>query len=233
MFEALGFSFGATLAGCLVLVLVTGSAAYFLMRDKKASILENNGDTMGKVSFQQMQTIISEEMKNVCELVTVRKNFISTIDFAEDKKIPLLNVHMPGSDRKISLTYSGSIVCGCDLSGIRFSRDEQFENRVKILVPQSRILDIYADVKSFKIHHHDAGIFAKDIEIEDQNSLVNDDLENYKQRAIREGILTKANENVYQMLTKIISTRGLNRSFDLEIVFLNQNDSISLNAPKD
>lgn len=219
-------AFGATLAVCIVLVMVTGVAVYLFMHRKKAE------ETPKPISFQQMQTIISEEIKNVHELVTVRKNFTSVISFANDKKIPLINVHMPGSDRKLLMDYSGTIVCGCDLDEIRFSQDRNFGNRVKIIVPQSRILDIYANVNSFKIHHKDAGIFAENIKIEEQNDLIAEDLKCQEQNALQEGLLARADENVRQMLTSIIAKRGLNQSFDWEIVFLNKGNSKVLDVPK-
>ena len=140
MFEMLGATFGATLAGCLALVGTTGAAVYFFMKSRRND------------SFQQMQTIISEEMRSVRELVMVRDNFTSEVPFADDRKIPYFNVHMPGSDRKFLMSYSGTITCGCDLDQIRFVRDG---NRVEIIVPPSRIIDAYSDVNSFKIHYQD------------------------------------------------------------------------------
>ena len=220
MFE----NFGVTLAFCVVLIGMTGTAVYFHMKRKKK-------DEPKPLSFQQMQTIVSEEIKNVRELVTVRKNFTSVISFSDDKKIPFFKVHMPGTNRKLLMDYSGTIVCGCDLEKITFSQNES-GSRVKIIVPQSQILDMYADVRSFKVHHKDAGILADDIKIEDQSDLIAADLEIQKQHALQEGLLSRADENVRQMLTAIIARRGLNQSFDVEIVFFNQGNVKALNAPK-
>lgn len=211
------------MAFCVMLIGTTGASVYFFMKRKK-------GVESQALTFRQMQTIISEEIRNVRELVTVRKNFTSVISFSEDKKIPFLNVHMPGSDRKFLMNYSGTITCGCDLDKIRFSKDEM-SNRVRITVPNSQILDMYADVSSFKISYKDTGLLAEDIKIEEQNEFVKADLEVQKQNALQEGILNRANEDVRQMLTAIISKRGLNRSFDVEIIFENQDDIRRLNAP--
>lgn len=38
--------------------------------------------------------------------------------FDGNKKIPKTNIHIPLSGRKIFITYSGMIVCGCDLDKI-------------------------------------------------------------------------------------------------------------------
>ena len=229
MFDMIGATFGATIAGCLFLVGTAGAAVYFFMRHKHDEEKHQQEVEQQKISFQQMQTIISEEIKNVHELITVRKNFTSVVSFADDKKIPLIKVHMPGSDRKFLMDYSGTITCGCDLEKIRFER-EAVTNRVKIIVPPSQILDMYADVKSFKIHHQSEGIFADNLKIEHQQELIAADLEANKQCALQEGILERADENIRQMLTSIISRHSLNQSFDFEIVFRGNRDTRVLNS---
>lgn len=46
-------------------------------------------------SFRQLQSIVLEEIKNVRELATFRKNFKSTIFFTEASQLPFLNVRIP------------------------------------------------------------------------------------------------------------------------------------------
>ncbi|MBQ3725702.1 MAG: DUF4230 domain-containing protein [Selenomonadaceae bacterium] len=214
MFDMLGATFGATLAGCLALAGATGAAVYFFMKrklDEQKQIEEQR-----TVSFQQMQTIVTNEIKNVYELVTVRENFTADISFADDKKI--FGKHIPFSDRKFQMSYSGTITCGCDLEAIRFERDA-LNNRVRIIVPMSRILDMYADVSSFKVHQRSKDFFADEIQLEQQKEMVTADLEAHRQHALQSGICEQANENVRRKLTSIIVSRGLNRSFDFEIIF--------------
>ena len=174
-----------------------------------------------------MQTILYEEIHKVRELVTIRKPFASEISFNDDRKIPKINVHMPFSDRKILMTYSGMIVCGCDLDKIRLAREG---NHVKILVPHSRILDCYADVKSFKIAYQDTGLLAKDFKIEEQNALIKANLEERQREAVQKGLLAQANEEVQQMIANIIERRGLNQNFDVQIIFLRQDNSQIVNT---
>ena len=223
LFEMLGATFGATLAGCLVLVGAAGAAVYFFMRRKHdaqnaEAALPAPREARRPISFEQLQTIITDEIKNVRELITVRKNFTATISFEDNKKIPYLGVRMPGTDRKFQMTYSGTITFGCDLEAIRFERDE-LSDCVKIIVPPSRIFDIYADVSSFKVHHQSEGIFADNIKLEEQKEMVTADLEAQKQHAVQDGLLADADENVRQMLSSIIYRRGLSQSFDVEIIF--------------
>ena len=231
MFEAMGATFGATLAGCLVLVGAAGTAVYFFMRRKHDAQLQEQREERRLISLEQMQTIITDEIKNVRELITVRKNFTATISFADEKKIPLLKVRMPGGDRKFQMTYSGTMTFGCDLDAIRFERDE-LSDRVKIIVPPSKIFDIYADVSSFKVQHQSKGFFADEIKLEEQKEMVTADLEAQKQLAVQDGLLAQADENVRQMLSSIISRRGLNQSFDVEIIFRGNESTRILNSPR-
>ena len=115
------------------------------------------------------------------------------------------------------MSYSGTITCGCDLEAIRFEQDF-LTGRVKIIVPPSKILDRYADVNSFKIHHRSKEFFADEINLEQQQEMVAADLEAHVQHALREGILNQADGNVRERLASIIASRNLNRSFDFEIV---------------
>ena len=212
MLEALGAMFGANLAGCLVLVGTTSAAIYFfLKRNSKQS------------DFEQVQSIIYEEVKNVCELTLIRKNFNSHVSIDTNKKIPLINVSMPGTSRKFFMDYSGTIVCGFDLSEVKILRDGI--NKIKIILPPSKILDAYANVHSFRIHMQDAGIFAENIQIEEQNKKVAADVETQKQIAIQEGLLIKADENICQLLMSRILNRNLNKNFTVEIMADNDKES--------
>lgn len=212
MLESLGATFGATLAGCLFLVGTTSAAIYFfLTRNPKQS------------DFGQVQNIVYEEVKNVCELTLIRKNFTSHVSIDTDKKIPLINISMPGTSRKFFMDYSGTIVCGFDLSEVKILRNGT--DKIKIILPPSKILDAYADVHSFKIHMQDTGIFAENIQIEEQNEKVAADIEVQKQIAIREGLLINADENARQLLMSRIMNRGLNKNLTVEIKVDHDKDS--------
>lgn len=212
MLEALGAMFGATLAGCLVLVGTTSAAIYFFLKHNSK-----------QSDFERVQSIVYEEIKNVCELTLVRKNFNSHVSIDTEKKIPLINISMPGTSRKFFMDYSGTIVCGLDLSEVKILHDGT--NKIKIIIPPSKILDAYADIHSFKIHIQDAGIFAENIQIEEQNEKVTADVEAQKQLAIREGLLIKADENIRQLLMSRIIKRNLNKNFTVEITPDNDKNS--------
>ena len=165
-----------------------------------------------------VRTAILQGIQNVKELATVRERFQSIVSFAEGWEVPLLKFNFPGTTRRFMMRYSGTIVCGCDLSEVDVS--ERFGvNRVRIVVPHSRILDIYADVHSFEVYDQSAGIFTS-IRLEDQNREVVSDLEAVRAHALKDGILAQADENVRHILTSIAANTGM----EAEIVFMDRGE---------
>ena len=225
-------TFGSTIAAMLVVVALTCVAIYFFMKHRKVKEQQRIQEEQ-RMSFEQLQSIVYEEVQDVCELALVRKNFSSVVSVDVDKKIPFLNVHMPGSSRKFLMDYSGTIVCGVDLKdGVKVMRDGAFNNKVKVILPPSKILDIYADVSSFNIRLQDAGLLASNIKIEEQNEWVAADVAEHERRAVQEGLLLRADDNARKLLLSKIESRGLNGSFDFEIVTLNGENVRQLNPPQ-
>ena len=162
---------------------------------------------------KSVRSAILQGIQNVNELATVRERFQSIVSFSDGKQLPFLGFFLPGTTRKFIMRYAGVIVCGNDLSRLDIS--ERFAvNRVRVVVPRSRILDIYADVQSFEVYDQQAGLFTS-IRLEDQNREVAADLEEMRQNALKSGILSHADENTRRILTSIVAATGM----EAEIVF--------------
>ena len=162
---------------------------------------------------KSVRSAILQGIQNVNELATVRERFQSIVSFSDGKQMPFLGFCLPGTTRKFIMRYAGVIVCGNDLSKLNIS--ERFAvNRVRVVVPRSRILDIYADIQSFEVYDQQAGLFTS-IRLEDQNREVTADLEEMRQNALKSGILSQADENTRRILTSIVATTGM----EAEIVF--------------
>ena len=162
---------------------------------------------------KSVRSAILQGIQNVNELATVRERFQSIVSFSDGKQLPFLGFCFPGTTRKFIMRYAGVIVCGNDLSRLDIS--ERFAiNRVRVVVPRSRILDIYADVQSFEVYDQQAGLFTS-IRLEDQNREVAADLEEMRQNALKSGILSHADENTRRILTSIVAATGM----EAEIVF--------------
>ena len=225
-------TFGSTFAALLVVVALTLAAAYFFNKHRKAKEQQRIQEEQ-RMSFEQLQSIIYEEIQDVCEVALVRENFNSSVSVDVDKKIPFLNIHMPGSSRKFLMDYSGTIVCGFDWNDVKIMRDGTFGNKVKVILPPSKILDIYADVSSFNVHLQDAGLLASKITLEEQNAWVAEDVAKHGKRAVREGLLLRADDNARKKLLSKLNGRGLSGDFDLDIVTLNAGNNVrQLTAPE-
>ena len=119
---------------------------------------------------KSVRSAILQGIQNVNELATVRERFQSIVSFSDGKQLPFLGFFLPGTTRKFIMRYAGVIVCGNDLSKLNIS--ERFAvNRVRVVVPRSRILDIYADIQSFEVYDQQAGLFTS-IRLEDQNHFI-------------------------------------------------------------
>ncbi|MBR6889215.1 MAG: hypothetical protein IKN16_12360, partial [Selenomonadaceae bacterium] len=64
------------------------------------------------------------------------------------------------------------------------------------------------------------GVFVDDFKLEEQNTLIAAGLEERRRQEIQDGILLHADENARKLLLSRLMNRGLNRSFELEVVTL-------------
>jgi hypothetical protein len=160
---------------------------------------------------QSVRSTLLQGIKNVKDLATIRQNFQSIVIFEDTKA--LLGFSLPGTGRKFILKYSGTITCGNDLSKIRIS--ERFAvNRVRVVVPRSRLLDLYADMKSIQVYDQKAGFFTS-IELQDQNREISNNLEEVRQDALQSDILRRADENTRTVLVSLVASLGM----EAEVIF--------------
>lgn len=169
---------------------------------------------------QSVRSTLVQGIRNVKELATLRQSFQSIVMYEDSKAMPLLGLTLPGTTRKFILKYSGTVVCGNDLSSIQIS--ERFAvNRVRMVVPRSRLLDLYADMKSIQVYDQKAGIFAS-LELKDQNREIVQNLEEMRQEALQGDILHRADENTRMILTSLAASLGM----EAEVIFDDQESGI-------
>ena len=172
---------------------------------------------------RSIRSTILAGIENVSELATLRERFQSIVTFSDGKKIPFVNMNFPGTTKKFMLKYYGTVVCGCDLSKAQIS--ERYDiNRVRITLPHSEILDVYADVHSFEVYDQSAGIFTS-VKLEDQNREVDADLEKVKAQSVQNGILAHSDENVRKILTSVVASTGM----EAEIIFTEKEHAALIN----
>ena len=167
---------------------------------------------------QSVRSTLIQGIRNVKELATVRQHFQSIVMFENSKS--MLGFSLPGTTRKFILKYSGTLTCGNDLSGIQIS--ERFAvNRIRMVVPRSKLLDLYADMKSIQVYDQKAGIFSS-IELQDQNREIASNLEEVRQDALQSDILRRTDENTRMVLTSLAASIGM----EAEVIFDDQESEI-------
>ncbi len=172
---------------------------------------------------QSARSTLIQGIRNVKELATIRQSFQSIV-MHEDSKA-LLGLTLPGTSRRFILKYSGTITCGNDLSLLQIS-GRFAVNRVRMVVPRSRILDIYADMKSIQVYDQRSGIFSS-ILLQDQNREIVANLEEVRQDALKSDILHRTDENTRLILSALAASLGM----EAEVVFDDQEkDVIHLTA---
>ena len=160
---------------------------------------------------QSTRSTLIQGIKDVRELATLRQHFQSVVIFKDSKA--LFGLSLPGTERKFILKYGGVITCGNDLENIQIT--ERFAvNRVRLVVPHSKILDIYADMKSVQVYDQSAGLFTS-LELRDQNREIANNLEEVRQDALVSDVLRRADENTRAVLTSLAASLGM----EAEVIF--------------
>jgi hypothetical protein len=95
-----------------------------------------------------------------------------------------------------------------------------------MVVPRSKILDIYADMKTIQVYDQKAGIFSS-IQLKDQNREISANLEEVRQDALQSDILRRADENTRLVLTALAASM----SMEAEVIFDDQDAEIVRAAP--
>ena len=203
---------GATMILILALVVMTAVCTLLIFRKSP------------KNSTESVRSVIMDGIQNVSELATIRRNFQSIVTFSDSKKIPGLNINIPGTSRKFIIKYNGTIVCGCDLTKVKVSEGDS-TGRVKITLPKSEILDVYADFGSLEVYDQSAGIFTS-VKLEDQNREITADLDNVKAKELENGILELSDGNVKHILESVVAPTGVLA----DVVFTDEKPKLSAAA---
>ena len=216
-------TFWATMAVLLFVSALVGGGVFLFTHRPRIALPQE------ELSIQTVRAIILTKLQNVRELAMVRSNFQSVVHFEEAKKV--FGHDVPGTMRKFMLSYTGTVVCGCDLNKVNVGNSFFNRNHLQITLPQSRIFDIYPDLSTVKLHDQDAGIFADDIKIEEQNREITAELQDVKERLINEGILLKSNDNVQQLVRSITAPLGIEAviAFDNSESLNGQSEPLRLN----
>lgn len=201
-----------------VLIFVSGMAVFAFKKKDVVDLIR--AARQPEISIQSVHTTIFNEIKNIKKLSLTEREFQSIATFSDDRKV--FGLKVPFSERKFSVSYTGYVVCGCDLDKIQISQSFFNGSHISITVPNSTFLHVVPNLNSFQVFEQKSGLLAKNIDFELQIKEVNSDLNAVKLRMAEQGILQQSNENIRQLLTKITSPLGI----VAEIYFSNNTESL-------
>lgn len=182
-----------------------------------------------RISAQELQVIVLHKIRDVKEFGVLRENFDSSFVYRDDRKI--FGVSLPLTASEMTIHYKGEVVCGCDLSRAVYAEDSR-NNRIKIIIPCGKILDIYHIAGTFETDKKQADIFSREFDLKKCDAQLKQSLEDMERHLIDDGILERANERLRNSLKKFIE--GVNREIEAEIIFMNDSSaSERLNPPDD
>ncbi len=149
------------------------------------------------------------EIKDVAKLGTVEYLMESRV-LIDDKGKVIFSLTIPGTEKTYIAVAQGQVTAGIDLNKISYFKVNNGKAEIKL--PKSEILYKSVD-PSTKWEKEMSGIFAHitpeeitKAEVQAQNDMVN--------RAIKEGILDKADSNAKKLITNYLNAAGVK-----EVVF--------------
>ena len=217
----------------LLFVTLLGGVTGVLTVDKIKNLLEKSQSPLlppasQRISAQELQVIVLHKIRDVKEFGVLRENFDSSFVYRDDRKF--FGVSLPLTSSEMTIHYKGEVVCGCDLSRAVYAEDSR-NNRIKIIVPCGKILDIHHIAGTLEPEEKKAEIFSREIDLKKCDADLNKDLEKMRQHFISDGVLLQeTNEKIRSSLQELIA--GVNREIDAEIIFMNDS-SARLDPPDD
>ena len=145
--------------------------------------------------------LIQEGLNDIGQLVTEEYYFTEVVSYSSIKK--LFNIQLGITASSFLASYDGVVTAGLDFTGIRILKDET-DKVILVTLPKAQILHVDIDPDSFELYSEKEGL-GNPISMEDYNaSLV--ELENSaREKAIKIGVVERADENARRIIRNFIS----------------------------
>ena len=111
---------------------------------------------------------------------------------------------IPFTEKSFVLKWNGVMKAGVDLKRIRITVDEEAK-RITVSVPAAKILSYEVDPDSIEVLDERDNIF-NTITIEDKARFDSTTEDAMKKRAIKNGLLDKAQENAEEIIKRLLTT---------------------------
>lgn len=157
-------------------------------------------DTNEKVTITS--DTIKESLGAIRELVT-QEYIYTNADKRESSEKWLWGVERPFSGNSLLVTYDGTIKAGVDLSQVEITVDEE-KQTITVILPPSKITDNNIPQESIEVVEVKNGLF-NDVTFDNYNEFIAEQKVIMEQKAIDQGLLTKADEEAIALVKSVLS----------------------------
>lgn len=197
-----GFRVGQGLFIKTVIILVLSIVSLFFISKITGGI------KFGSVA-QSDSTIITERIEKLCNLATVKYNYV---DIASMKKAStFFDIEVPLTEKRFLIKFNAYINAGCDLQ--RFEKVNR--DTVKIILSKGKVLDNVLLIDSVYEYDSTQSIFNK-LSFEDYKGEINAQMKKYEEQN-KEEIIQNAEKNAKMIITDFMKSLGYK---NVEVQFL-------------
>lgn len=187
----------------IIFLLVLGCALFF------GGMLKMKKDMTPKMTTD----LINNRLEEAKELTTLKYHYTNMGQF--ENQNDFYGWKVPFTTKSFIVSYDGTIHAGVNLEKavVGFGN-----NRIDIQIPNSTILSHEIDEESLKVFLEKDTIF-NPIKIEDYNDFATDQKKVVEEKAIKNGLLTEANEKAEKTIKELLKLDDLFKDYEIKIYF--------------
>ncbi len=156
---------------------------------------------------------IQDGLQDMGTLITQEYFFTQVEQYTKEKKV--LSVFNTSSG--FTYSYDGTVTAGIEFGEIEVSSDEDAK-MIMIELPHSTIQTVNIDTKTFKVYSEKDSLW-NPLKLEDYNISIGEFEEEAKDRAIKNGIIEKSDEQAKTLITNFIKNFPNVSDYGIEITF--------------
>lgn len=187
----------------IIFLLVLGCALFF------GGMLKMKKDMTPKMTTD----LINNRLEEAKELTTLKYHYTNMGQF--ENQNDFYGWKVPFTTKSFIVSYDGTIHAGVNLEKavVGFGN-----NRIDIQIPNSTILSHEIDEESLKVFLEKDTIF-NPIKIEDYNDFSKDQKKVVEEKAIKNGLLTEANEKAEKTIKELLKLDDLFKDYEINVIF--------------
>lgn len=187
----------------IIVLLVLGCALFF------AGMLK----TKKEMTPEMTTELINNRLEEAKELTTTKYYYTNMGQF--ENQNDFYGWKVPFTTKSFIVSYDGIIHAGVNLENavVGFGN-----NRIDIQIPSSTILSHEIKEESLKVFLEKDTIF-NPIKIEDYNDFSKDQKKVVEEKAIKNGLLTEANEKAEKTIKELLKLDDLFKDYEIKIYF--------------